>query len=229
MSPAPWENWFRSGDIGVPPQEPELHMEFMLTFRGYVPSNGCNSDVHEIREQLHHQLKNLPRLDTRFQKAETKVMHDASIRGADYMEPHEWFKWDVGGYEYVPLVQSHQDRFCQFDIIWVRPVKTGATSGRDLDNCYRNLSDALTLPNEKQMGGVQAPPDPGARRRYCLLENDSLVTGFAVKAFRSLEDVEGIPPFSGIPQRQRPIAQVDLLVHVAVHERTGFWGAAGVP
>ena len=202
-------------------------MEFMLTFRGYIPTNGSNERINDVRELCHAQLKNLPALDPRFYPAAKgrRELLDLSTRPDGY-EGQDYFRADRGGFEFVPLVQRHQDRVCELDIMWIRPVRTGIKSGRDLDNCYAVFTDALTLPGEDQLRGVTSPSDPATARRYCLLEDDSLVTGFSVRAFRSLEDLPPDPPDA--KRSQKAIENVDLLIHIRLHQRQGYWGTSGV-
>jgi hypothetical protein len=205
-------------------------MDFMLTFRGFVPGNrGRPADLHNIRELAHPQLKNLPRYDKRMELAQQEDrLLDGRARGPNYMGNWTWFKWELGGYEYIPLVQRHQEIGCQLDIVWIRPLPAGAPSGSDLDNCFKNLSDGLTMPTPEQAAKVSPPSDPNDRRRYCLLEDDSLVTGFSVKAFRSLEDIEDVSHVRNTPTREKPLAQIDLLIHVTLQPRWAMWGPGGV-
>jgi hypothetical protein len=63
-------------------------------------------------------------------------------------------------------------------------VFTGKEAG-DLDNRVKTLFDALTIPQENQLTGIQ-PREPD-ERLFCLLANDKFVTGFTVKSHRLLE------------------------------------------
>lgn len=61
--------------------------------------------------------------------------------------------------------------------------------GGDIDNRIKTLLDSLRVP---EAGEIEAlTPDVTENPFYCLLEDDSLVTGFQVKTERLLEPSSG--------------------------------------
>jgi hypothetical protein len=80
-------------------------------------------------------------------------------------------------------------------------------SGGDIDNRIKTLFDALHVP--KNCSEVQGAPEDSEKPFYCLLEDDTLITGVQVRTDRLL-----IPIKDG--QRE---TDVMLIVHVFVKMR----------
>jgi hypothetical protein len=97
------------------------------------------------------------------------------------------------GYRFVPLVSEPFRISCALDITFLRRDGVGSVwrSG-DIDNRLKTLADALRFPRSvAELGGYTDPAD-GEDPFYCLLEDDSLITGVAVQTAALLE-----PPAPG--------------------------------
>jgi hypothetical protein len=99
----------------------------------------------------------------------------------DLCEPIEkhgaWFR---------PLVRESYALHCGLKIMFLRQEPPGRVyQGGDLDGRIKTLLDALTMPQHKeQILGSNNENDP----IYCLLEDDSLVSGLDVESERLLTD-----------------------------------------
>lgn len=93
-----------------------------------------------------------------------------------------------GGQHFVPLVRRSLDLACELDILFLRNDAPGSIvkSGGDLDNRIKTLFDGLRMPSvdETKVGPSTADPC------FCLLEDDSLISTFAVRTDRLLTDPE---------------------------------------
>ncbi len=56
----------------------------------------------------------------------------------------------------------------------------------DIDNRLKTLLDSFTMPDQNQT--PDGSPDTGETPFFCLLEDDKLITGLAVKTDRLLRD-----------------------------------------
>ena len=96
-------------------------------------------------------------------------------------------KYRRGDYAFWPIVRKSMHMVCDLDILFLRrgvPGKVIAGNG-DLDNRVKVVFDALRVPaDENELRGT--PPHPN-RGILCLLEDDSLITGFRVTSDRILE------------------------------------------
>jgi hypothetical protein len=91
-----------------------------------------------------------------------------------------------GGWHFVPVVRKSLQLVCELDILFLRNDAPGSIvrSGGDLDNRIKTLFDGLRMPTEDEMKGAS----PGFDPFYCLLENDDLISSFAVRTDRLLTD-----------------------------------------
>lgn len=182
-------------------------MKFTLNYRGELraSSSGRGSsrldDKWKIRRQIHPQLKELweshhvlsrigveaviPSLDKGFMQ--TYVHHSVDEKPTDFgpdavnlIGPME-----VEGKSFIPLVREYMSLVCNLDILFLRrgePGKLVSQSG-DIDNRIKTLLDGLRMPlNAAEIGNKQV-----YRPMYCLLENDSLITGLNVKTGQLLD------------------------------------------
>lgn len=86
----------------------------------------------------------------------------------------------VDGRPFTPLVRKSLRLTCGLDILFMRKEGPSApiTSGGDLDNRIKVLFDALRVPKP---GEDQGEPMPDNLPMWCLLEDDALISGFAVR------------------------------------------------
>jgi hypothetical protein len=92
-----------------------------------------------------------------------------------------------GQFRFVPLVTKRLALVCFLDIIFLRREAPGELirHGGDIDNRMKTLLDSLRVPEAKEI--LDLTPDATESPFFCLLEDDSLVTGFQVKTERLLE------------------------------------------
>jgi hypothetical protein len=152
-------------------------MEFTLTYRGALGSNGDPNEKHILRRHFHKQLKEL------WQQPPLQGKIDSASRPF-----YEQLSEQVGPFRFVPLVSSRFSFTASLHVTFLRPGYPGQLfrTGGDIDNRMKTLLDALTKPPENQIpkGDVpQADENPF----YCLLQDDALITGFSVATDRLLD------------------------------------------
>jgi hypothetical protein len=110
-------------------------------------------------------------------------------------------------FRFVPLVAKRLKLVCFLDITFLRREAPGQLIkyGGDIDNRIKTLLDSLRVPEAGEIKSLT--PDVTENPFYCLLEDDSLVTGFQVKTERLLE------PSSGAGRQ----SDVRLMITVIVH------------
>ena len=186
-------------------------MDFMLRYRGPLPSVGSPRDKHAIREIVHSQLENLCAQEPLLADAKAEDLPVATLKGraVDVPRPLKtmYFTVAVDGFNFVPLIHRPHELVCSLDILFLRRERPGAiiTHGGDLDNRLKTLFDALRMPHDStELAGVV--PGSGPKRMYCLLEDDSLITQVSVNTQQLLEPLtEG-----------EDSSTVELLIHVRV-------------
>jgi hypothetical protein len=175
-------------------------MDFTLRYKGPLDANAGPRHKHAIRRTFHPQLLNLwkehPLLADAFRIELLGVL--PGTREDESGEPMpdfvrmtkvEWIARDhpQGAFFFVPLVTKELDLVCSLDIKFFRREPPGQLihQGGDIGNRIKTLFDALTMPDKNQV--EQLAPEHGEGPFFCLLENDSLVTGFCVETERLLE------------------------------------------
>ncbi|MBL4864196.1 MAG: hypothetical protein JKY63_04805 [Rhodobiaceae bacterium] len=93
------------------------------------------------------------------------------------------------GYRFVPLVTKDNALKCHLDILFLRPDEPGhVLKSGDIDNRLKTLVDGLRLPqSETEMTGIPKPAD-NENPFYCLLEDDSLISGISVETDMLLDE-----------------------------------------
>jgi hypothetical protein len=179
-------------------------VEFSLRYKGPLPANSGPREKHAIRRALHPQLLCLwnqhPILEGAAKLPLIGVIDREDINGEKPCEPRkrfvratrvEWIasEYQRGSYYFAPLVSKALDLVCNLDIQFFRREAPGALiHGGDIDNRIKTLFDALRVPDESQV--EKMAPEEGETPFFCLLQDDALVTGFAVKTERLLEPAE---------------------------------------
>jgi hypothetical protein len=89
-----------------------------------------------------------------------------------------------GDKTYIPLVRRSLDLVCHLDILFLRQEDPGALvlQGGDLDNRIKTLFDALRIPEAE----IERRYPQAQKLTYCLLENDTLISGFDISSGRLL-------------------------------------------
>lgn len=112
---------------------------------------------------------------------------------------------------FTPLVRDSLSLNCELDILFLRQEDPGSLvlQGGDVDNRIKTLLDALRMPLNSDEGHKYPPGQP---HTYCLLESDSLVSGFKVSTDRLL-----------FPQSDHP-NEVHLVIEVQLRVlKVGTW------
>ena len=168
-------------------------MKFRLTYEGRLESNGSPKHEHEIRQQLHPQLKRLWKCDPNLRewKSLTAEIFDNSVENA--LVPHHEAEprpvaellaeqYSRDGYRYVPLATERVPLVAALDILFLYPdsPRTTIQSG-DIDNRLKTLFGGLKMPQSKEeLGGYNVPgsdEDPF----YVLLEDDLQIAQVSVE------------------------------------------------
>jgi hypothetical protein len=177
-------------------------MEFSLRYKGPLPANSGPREKHMIRRAFHPQLRTLWNEHPLLAGATTIPLIGLRerIRECDKADPRDRFaqatrtEWIAsehrrGAFHFTPLVTNKLDLRCALDIQFFRREAPGALQqGGDIDNRVKTLLDALRVPDGSQVEKIDPLADEVPF--YCLLEDDVLVTAFAVRTERLLEPPE---------------------------------------
>lgn len=186
-------------------------MDFVLRYRGPLHANGDTRERHEIRQIIHRQLFELCAQEPLLHAAQEPNLPQGVLRSGQVEVPRPlknmFYFVPLYGFEFVPIINRPHELARSIDILMLRREKPGGiiSHGGDLDNRLKTLFDALRMPhNESELGRVARPENNP--RMYCLLEDDSLITRFAVNTHQLLE------PLSS----EEDPSTVELLMHVVV-------------
>jgi hypothetical protein len=221
-------------------------MKFTLTYDGSLPASankGKSQAKWDIRKALHPQLKDLwtshPAL-----RAVEENKHFPKTGGTGLRQVHHLYpdpviptglgvesapqeildlcepinKHSANDYDawFRPLVRETYALHCGLKILFLRKEHPGKIyQGGDIDGRIKALLDALTMPQHvEQVSGSSTKFDP----IYCLLEEDSLVSGLQVETERLLTDQNYSKDFV------RLIIEVDVRVRQATIYNQSFLG-----
>ena len=120
------------------------------------------------------------------------------------------------GAYFRPLVRESYALHCGLKIIFLRKELAGKVyQGGDIDGRIKTIIDALTMPrHEEQILENGSLVDP----IYCLLEDDSLVSGFQIESERLLGDQSNSSDFAKVT------IEVDVRVRQATIYNQSFLG-----
>ena len=108
---------------------------------------------------------------------------------AEIISPHLCIVKEVEAFSFARLVCRQFHLTASLDITLLRPGPPGnlVKAGGDIDNRLKTLLDALKAP--LTVGELHRGAAPGADEApfFCLLEDDSLITGLSVRTDRLLE------------------------------------------
>lgn len=165
-------------------------MQFTLIYDGPLSPSSTPKQKHDIRKQLHKQLKSLWASEAfhgiviagTFK--EIKAQSEALVN--EIIEKRAK-KFPRCGIEFVPLVTGGRNLSCSLDILFLRRDPPGTIiaggAGGDIDNRLKILFDSFQLPPEgTKIGGA----DPDECPFFVLLEDDALITSVKVSAGRLL-------------------------------------------
>lgn len=168
-------------------------MEFTLVYDGPLPAAGAQGkrvkEKHEIRKQLHPQLRRLwelklphwligtqtSRLTCKFTAGQPIVNQIATGFPRCKHSPHCRHK-------FVSLVRSDLMLACRLEVLFLRRGSPhgGIISDGDIDNRLKVLFDGLRSPHDCD----ELPSDAEAIEggMYCLLQDDSLISDVRITA-----------------------------------------------
>ena len=209
-------------------------MRFRLIYQGPLSGSGNSSkkadEVRDIRDQLHSQLEYLWQSHNSLKKVRKTaiVRKDGqgfyAIKDSPFSVERDIEKYparedeiDLSGciYEnghcYIPLVRESLSLNCHLDILFLRHEDPGSLvlQGGDLDNRIKTLFDALRKPDNDIALKYPQKYNP----LYCLLESDTLISGFQVDTDRLLT-----PPTNGRKNESHLVIEVSVRVL-----RLGSW------
>jgi hypothetical protein len=179
-------------------------MEFRLTYAGPLWGAQNNARVahkRDLRRIFHLQLRHFwdvnPYLKhgnpVAFDWASTSVPKSGVTYGSTIAE---WLAplYQRNAYSFVPLVRRELSLLCTLQILFLRPdVPGGVVTSGDIDNRLKTLFDALRLPKGDEELRDYCSPAEDEKPFYCLLEDDSLITGVSVETDMLLEPVSEPP------------------------------------
>ena len=171
-------------------------MEFRLLYQGKLLSDGDSKHKHEVRRHFHPQLRKLwesnPFLASMMDREFSVLEKDFFGLGF----PKSWSlsmyadSFKAGSFRFVPLISRYFATACSLNIQLLKPEGSNPliSQSGDIDNRIKTLLDALRIPKLGQEM-QQIRPAPEEDPFFCLLEDDSLISGFDVTGDRLL-----IPP-----------------------------------
>lgn len=154
-------------------------MEFTLTYRGPLSSNGDRKEKQLLRRHFHKQLKAL---------WAQPPLKDKTTLAKVFRPLYEDLIEQVGPFRFAPLVSSHFSFTASLSITFLRPGYPGQLlrTGGDIDNRMKTLFDALAKPPANQIPEGDAPQSD-ENPFFCLLQDDALITGLSVSTDRLLD------------------------------------------
>jgi hypothetical protein len=202
-----WREVHDVGDSGGIP-----FMKFVLTFDGELRASANKSkphDVWKIRKHFHPQLQELQRESRVLREAMATLIpesgpffmaqshhDDPSSQGRHTIARANNIKTPLrslyepmvlGTKRFQPIVRESMALTCSLDILFLRKEDPGSLvqQGGDLDGRLKTLFDAMSAPAQiEQLSSPECEniDDP----TYCVMENDSLITGYSIKTGRLL-------------------------------------------
>ena len=194
--------------IDVWPEGEGETVEFRLIYKGTLPTQGRSGgrieEKHQVRLQIHEQLKALWR--------EHPVLRDwAKVDEAERQHTRSHADILADNYQrcnmrFLPLVNEKAGLACSLDILFLRrdPPGSQLITGGDIDNRLKVLLDGLKMPKECSQLPAKWQPGPAQNPLYCLMEDDCMITEIKVTSDRLL-----IPQTEGEHRDD-----VELIIHV---------------
>ena len=178
----------------------KILMEFTLKYEGIIPTTSSREsrlvEKQQIRLEFHEQLRQLWSTHSRLRDINPKELQQPILKanrfdvnrpivgGKDF-----FYRYAVGGFEFVPLVNTPQEVHCHLAIRL--HARTGPGDivfyGGDLDNRLKTIFDALRMPTGLAELPEMSPTE--GQTVFCLLEDDRLITRLSIETFRLLKNV----------------------------------------
>jgi hypothetical protein len=197
-------------------------MKFTLTYDGELKSRGSPEQKWEIRQHISPQLEELwkitPALADVAYARHVPVLpgfpvwevHHSADKSLPPITPPDPSWVDIlapitrSGKKFIPLVRETLALRCGLKITFLRKEEPGKVyQGGDLDNRLKTLFDALAIPSSDQIP-ANDPLIPDTT--YCLMEDDSMISGVDIETHRLLS----MP--NGSKHEVRLIIEVDVRV-----------------
>jgi hypothetical protein len=158
-------------------------VEFTLTYRGPLRANRGPKEKHELRRHFHSQLRTL------WDQVPLNAYRDFIAWPAKPAKPS--VIEECHGIRFAPLVSAKIKFAAALDLLLLRPEPPGTlfSQAGDLDNRVKTLLDALKVPHEPQALPAGATAEAGEDPFFCLLQDDSLITGLVIRTDRLLEPI----------------------------------------
>ena len=213
-------------------------MKFNLTYDGELPpsaNKGKSQAKWRIRKYFDPQLRILWKTHPGLRALELDGRH-FPIGGGRLHQLHHFYKSDEAstpadpestldlcapiekhGAWFRPLVRETFALHCGLKILFLRPEPAGRVyQGGDIDGRIKTLLDALAMPQhvEQVLETIGTPEDP----LYCLLQEDSMVSGLNVETDRLLTDDTCSADYA------RLTIEVDVRVRQAMIYNQSFFG-----
>lgn len=186
---------------------PMVVMRFHLVYNGELRPMGNHpkpDHVRDIRNKFHPQLEYLWQVHTALKRLRQSaivkrnpaeylgVAKDSPLGPDRDLEKYPAREDEIdlcapiqkGEKLYIPLIRKSLDLNCELNILFLRQEDPGALvlQGGDIDNRIKTLFDSLRMPDADVEKRFPQAHDP----IYCLLENDTLVSGLSVSTDRLL-------------------------------------------
>lgn len=158
--------------------EPLLYgdeVNFRITYRGPLKAASQSKTRREEKNEMR----------LAFNRQLARMFPSDDLLMGHFGTQDELAKYQRGIMSYWPLVRQSMHMVCDLDITFLRKGVPGRliSSKGDLDNRVKVLFDALRVPTEDEIRGLHTQ----GHGVLCLLEDDSLITGFRVTTDQLLD------------------------------------------
>ncbi len=193
-------------------QTPIPIMKFTLTYDGELRASGNKpkpEDKWAIRRQIAPQLAELWQVNPILRGLQGQAFAPSDDRHYSPLEQYHTIvptsmvavvpaymnlsrTIGIDSVDFLPLVRTSLALVCDLDILFLRKGEPGqlVLPGGDIDNRIKTLFDGLRMPKLDEMQFCQdrqTLPHPV----HCLLEDDTLTTGYSVKTEQLLTKPNG--------------------------------------
>lgn len=216
-------------------------MKFTLAYDGPLPSSGSSAKKQakwDIRTKLHPQLEDLWNSHPALRAVEADRLFPKR-GGATFTQVHHQYRGPVGvvtwtnettkerldlcepiekhGAWFRPLVRESYALHCGLKLLFLRKEHPGKIyQGGDIDGRIKTLLDALAMPQHSEQ--VLERTSTTLHPIYCLLEDDSFVSGLNIESERLLTDQNHRKDYVQL------IIEVDVRVRQATVYNVSFLG-----
>ena len=152
-------------------------MEFRLLFRGHLPSEDKADveDKHEIRKQLHSQLREVWR-------SHPNMRHSMEPRKPSGISKVEEVAQNYKrcGFRFVPLIREKENACSLNIVVLFRHEPYRAYNCGDLDNRIKTLVDGMRMPKQCSELPKDISPSSDEDPFFVLMDDDKVIYEFQV-------------------------------------------------